>query len=199
MPDGPQPTIGLRERKKAKTRAAIREHAMRLFREQGYADTTVDQIADAAEVSPSTFFRYFPTKEDVVLGDDYDELWVEAFRAQPAELSPIRAIRASMHAVFGDLPPEAMQREKERIRLLKEVPELRASSMDNYMKSMTMIAEILAERIGRPADDFPVQVFAGALVGVALATMQGVINHPEDSFMGLLDRGFELLEAGLPL
>src|SRR5215475_11617890 len=67
-PAGPRP--GLRERKKARTRAAIREHAFRLFRAQGYDATTVEQIAEAAEVSPSTFFRYFPTKEDVVGQDD---------------------------------------------------------------------------------------------------------------------------------
>lgn len=172
---------------------------MRLFHEQGYADTTVDQIAEAAEVSPSTFFRYFPTKEDVVLTDDYDEAMVAAFRAQPADLSPIAAIRAAMRAVFGQLPAEAIRREQERMLLVKAVPELRAAALDDYLQSMTLLAGILAERIGRPPDDFAVQVFAGALVGVALATMQATVDGPVDNFAELLDEGFALLEAGLPI
>src|SRR5689334_13716823 len=101
-----QPKLGLRERKKAKTRAAIQEHALRLFRKQGYEETTVEQIADAAEVSPSTFFRYFPTKEDVVLYDAFDPLLIEAFRAQPPELTPTKALRASIREVFGSLSAE---------------------------------------------------------------------------------------------
>jgi AcrR family transcriptional regulator len=84
---------GLRERKKAKTRRTIQEHALRLFAEQGYEATTVDQIAEAAEISPSTFFRYFATKEDVVIEDDYDPLLIRAFIAQPASLSPVAAFR----------------------------------------------------------------------------------------------------------
>ena len=79
--------VGLRERKKAKTRAAIRAHGMRLFAEQGYAATTVDQIAEAAEVSQSTFFRYFPTKEDLVLTDEYDPAIVAAMRAMPPAMN----------------------------------------------------------------------------------------------------------------
>ena len=81
----------LRERKKAKTRAAIQQEAMRLFRERGYDGATVEDIAEAAEVSPSTFFRYFPTKEDVVLRDDYDELLLEIFLKLPPDLTPLQA------------------------------------------------------------------------------------------------------------
>src|ERR1700756_2954703 len=82
----------LRERKKARTRASLREHALRLFREQGYQATTVEQIAAAAEVLPSTFFRYFPTKEDLVLQDDMDTRLLDAFARQPTGLGVIAAI-----------------------------------------------------------------------------------------------------------
>src|SRR6201999_2191851 len=92
---------GLRERKKARTRASLREHALRLFREQGYQATTVEQIAAAAEVSPSTFFRYFPTKEDVVLQDDMDSRMIEALARQPADLAPIAAVRAALQQAWG--------------------------------------------------------------------------------------------------
>src|SRR5580692_4456176 len=95
------PLDGLRERKKARTRASIREHALRLFREQGYQATTVEQIAEAAEVSQSTFFRYFPTKEDVVLRDDFELRIFEAFERQPPQLSPIAAIRAAVREVLA--------------------------------------------------------------------------------------------------
>ncbi len=109
---------GLRERKKAKTHAAIQEHAMRLFAEQGYEATTVEQIAAAAEVSPSTLFRYFPTKQDIVLHDALDPLLFAAFGEQPPELSPIQALRASMAAVFSGLTPEDLALEYERQELI---------------------------------------------------------------------------------
>src|ERR1700742_2995501 len=97
---------GLRERKKARTRATIRQEALRLFREQGYQATTVEQIAAAAEISPSTFFRYLPTKEAVVLQDDREPGLVEAIEQHPGELGMVAAIRASMQAVSASLTEE---------------------------------------------------------------------------------------------
>jgi len=160
---------GLRERKKAKTRAAIRDHAMRLFEEQGYAATTVDQIAEAAEVSQSTFFRYFPTKEDVILADDYDPMIVAAIKAQPPGTSPVRALVSAMREVFLNLSPEEWESERKRQRIYQTVPELRAAAMNQTVSAIEMLAAALADRDGMPHDDRKYRVIAGALVGVVLA------------------------------
>ncbi|MCU7730489.1 TetR family transcriptional regulator [Actinoplanes sp. KI2] len=160
---------GLRERKKAKTRAAIRDHAMRLFEEQGYAATTVDQIAEAAEVSQSTFFRYFPTKEDVILIDDYDPLIVAAIKAQPPGTPPVRALVNAMREVFLNLGPDEWESERRRQKIYQTVPELRARAMHQTVSAIDMLAAALAEREGLPPDDRKSRVVAGALIGVVLA------------------------------
>src|SRR6516225_3488116 len=108
MPSDNQP-LGLRERKKIKTRQAIRREAFRLFDANGYAATTVEQIADAADVSPSTFFRYFPSKETLLLADDLDPLILAAFEAQPPDLSLIQAFRRAYVAVMAHLPSDQLE------------------------------------------------------------------------------------------
>ena len=96
-------SLGLRERKKEKARAAIQLHTLRLFREQGYEATTVRQIAEAAELSESTFFRYFASKEDVLRWDELDPLILEVFKEQPAGTGPIRALRTAFHTILTGL------------------------------------------------------------------------------------------------
>jgi AcrR family transcriptional regulator len=160
---------GLRERKKARTRASLREHALRLFREQGYQATTVEQIAAAAEVSPSTFFRYFPTKEDVVLQDDMDVRMVEAFARQPRELTPIAAVRGAMLETWNSFTPAEWEQLREGGRLSMDVPEIRARTMNEFARLINVFAEAIAGRTGRRPDDVRVRVLAGAVIGVMMS------------------------------
>jgi AcrR family transcriptional regulator len=194
---------GLRERKKARTRAAIREHALRLFNEQGYEATTVEQIAEAAEVSPSTFFRYFPTKEDVVLQDDFDLLAIEAFEQQPAHLSPIAAFRAAAKAAVGTLGEEDLAKFAETARLTLSVPEVRARSIDELARTIGVIAEAMARRTGRDPADPAVRNLAGAIVGVVIAATMPWTDWTGDSggadLFARIDAALAHLEAGLPL
>ena len=142
---------GLRERKKARTRAAIREHALRLFREQGYTATTVEQIAAAAEVSPATFFRYFPTKEDVVLQDDFDLVTMETLEAQPPGLGPIAAFRAAAAQVLQQHDRRGPGEVRAGHELIAQVPEIRARALDEFARTIDQIATPLAARAGRSA------------------------------------------------
>jgi AcrR family transcriptional regulator len=190
---------GLRELKKARTRTAIQRHALRLIREQGYAATTVEQIAQAAEVSPSTFFRYFPTKEDVVLYDAFDPYLVEALRTVPLDVPPIRAIREALRAVLAEIPPEQREVERERGRLAFSVPELRARLVVDMQESLGLTAQLIAERTGHDPRDFEVRTLTGAMMGVMLASMSDAIDDPDVDYLELADRALAHLEQGLPL
>ena len=200
MLDADRP-VGLRERKKAKTRAAIREHALRLFREHGYGGTTVEQIAEAAEVSPATFYRYLPTKEDVVLQDDFDVLAMDAFEAQPAGISAIAAMRAVIAQMSASLTPEELDRFRETTELTLTIPEVRARALDEFTRTIQVMAEALARRAGRPADDFAARNLAGAITGVIMSAVLPTLptkSEPADLFASI-DAALAHLEAGLPL
>ena len=204
----PEPTrpVGLRERKKAKTRAAVRAQAIRMFAEQGYAATTVEQIAEAAEISPSTFFGYFASKEMVIVADEYDQVILDAFRNQPAETPPIRAFRNSVKAAMALIPRTAAEEQQEYTRrvLTQTVPELRSAMLEQYSVSLDELAEIIAQRTGHTNSDLRVRVVAGALIGVGMAVMmESWGGGPEpaglDAYLARFDQGMDLLERGLPL
>jgi AcrR family transcriptional regulator len=194
---------GLRERKKARTRASLREHALRLFREQGYQATTVEQIAAAAEVSPSTFFRYFPTKEDVVLQDDMDIRLMAAFEQQSPGLGPIAAVRAAVRQMFDSYTGADLDLLRESTRLSMTVPEIRARALDEFARAIGAMAETVAKRAGRPPDDLAVRTVAGAIMGVVMSiTMPWdgwSEGHGFEDTFGRIDEALALLQAGLPL
>jgi AcrR family transcriptional regulator len=193
---------GLRERKKARTRASLREHALRLFREQGYQATTIEQISAAAEVSPSTFFRYYPTKEDLVLQDEFDARVFEAFERQPLDVPPIAAIRTAMREGIGTLTPAEMEELALTSKLQHEVPEIRARSLEDFNRTIRKMSESVARRTGRSADDVAVRALTGAVFGVIMTVTlfgePGELGVGPDMFERM-DAGLALLEAGLPL
>ncbi|MFI0943063.1 TetR family transcriptional regulator [Streptomyces sp. NPDC021020] len=197
-PAPPEPS--LRERKKQRTLATIRREAFRLFAAQGYEGTTVEQIAAAAEVSPSTFFRYFPTKEDVVLDDDYDSALADALRARPPGEPVLDSLRIALTDSLGRLMEADRDELLLRTRLGFTDPALRARSWDEFIRSQDSVAEVIAERTGRPADDLDVRCTAAALMAVATAVGRHWVEHDgEVDLVPLYDRQFALLSAGLRL
>lgn len=189
---------GLRERKKQRTREAIQDHALRLYQEQGYAATTTEQIAAAAEVSPSTFFRYFPTKPDTVLYDRLDPIFMDALLAQPSDLPLLLATRKAMHDVLVSLSGEEWSLEMTRMRLVAEVPELRAASVQQVETTIPMFAHAVATRTGRDPDDPVVVFWLGAVIGSVLAAFFAAVSRDAD-LIESIDDAFTFLEAGLPL
>jgi AcrR family transcriptional regulator len=115
----------------------------------GYEATTIDQIAAAAEIYASTFFRYFPSKEDVVIQDPYDEMLLEGLLHAPPELSPIAAIRMTLRRAFAEMGPAEQAKVLERTRLTMAVPALRAKSLENFLNTLAILREGLSARTGR--------------------------------------------------
>ncbi|MFI6876036.1 TetR family transcriptional regulator [Streptomyces sp. NPDC050400] len=188
---------GLRERKKQQTRQRIREEAYRLFAERGYEATTVDEIAAAADISPSTFFRYFPSKEDVVTQDEYDPALAEALRARPADEPTVEAIRAALVGPLGELLDGDREQLLLRTRITFTDPEIRARSVAEQERSEAVLAEVIAERSGRDAHDLEVKCAAAAIIAVFTTLMRHwVEGDGKEDLLALYDRHLQLLSRG---
>ncbi|WP_329135898.1 TetR family transcriptional regulator [Streptomyces sp. NBC_01476] len=198
---GPKLPTGLRERKKVQTRIAIRAAAYRLFAEQGYDATPVDQIAAAADVSPSTVFRYFPTKEDIVLTDEYDDEMATLLRARPLDEQPLAAVRNMMHEALGRVLDDQAGRAEliQREKLIRDVPAIRARSHESMSATGRLLADVIAERTGRPTDDLGVRVFIAAVFGVLHETTMYWVEHgrEEEDLLPLLDEALGMVGNGL--
>lgn len=193
-----RPKPGLRERKKAQTRALIQRHALRLFAEQGYRATRIEQIITAADVSEATLFRYFPTKEDLVLLDEYP-LIIEALQSQPPEVSPIAALRMAVASVLAGWSDRERAEQQQRLALVMSVPELRAKMLEQFLQTTGVLAEAIAERAHRKSDDFAVRIVAGAVMGALLAGFDAVAANPYADLGALVDEALAHLESGLTL
>jgi len=187
----------MRERKKGETRARLQEVALNLFEKNGYAGTTVEQIARGADVSFRTFFRYFPSKEDLVLFDAYDSPLASAIMTSPKTVGAIQAIRDAVIETYGKLSPVQRSLAQVRHELIMKEPELRMRYLARTMEEMTIIERAIADRSGSRTDDMAIQTMAGAIIGVSISILFGTIRSREfrlSAYLTSLDKGLMQLE-----
>ncbi len=190
---------GLRERKKAATRKAIHDGAIRLFGEQGFAGTTIDQIAEAADVSRATVFHYFPTKESIVFGDAPQAIAALAALLEDApEVVP--AVREWLRGLTGWIEPDLqLQR-----RLAREVPDIAAHRLRVLDGIEDVVAEALTRELGAGAE-LAARLAAAALIAgfdvvedaaVERMASEGRALEPAE-IDALLDRAVAFARAGI--
>ncbi|WP_067173573.1 TetR/AcrR family transcriptional regulator [Microtetraspora niveoalba] len=192
-------TVGLRERKKAETRQAVHEAAMRLTVEFGLDNVTVEAIADAANISRRTFSNYFAGKEDALLYGEQRRVWslVTAFRERPAEESAWQALLNAMRSLYEEMG-EPNREWALQTRLAKQHPSLLARQMANHVRVERELAQAIAVREGTEPDASRPRVLAAAyLTGLRIASniwIEGQQSGSGDSGLpSLLDLAEEVL------
>lgn len=192
---------GLRERKKRKTMRHIRDMAFDLFEDHGFDAVTVERIADVAEVSPSSIYRYFHTKEGIVLWNPNRDTALVSLFAESSHGQPLlEAVRHALTHYFANGDDWSEGPERRRLHLLLTEPAIKAAAVSRAAEAIDALSAQLAARSGTSATDFRVQVTTGALMGAVLSAVRAW--HAEgatEPLPDLLDRTLATLQGGLDL
>ncbi|WP_051580922.1 TetR family transcriptional regulator [Pseudonocardia acaciae] len=191
--------MSLRERKKRRTRAELQRHALRLFRDRGYAETTVDDIAAAAEVSRSTFFRYFGTKEDVLLFDNVEPAMRRMMAEVPEGTPLLQALRGVLRDSFASLDDEARDIEEVRMELALTVPAIAAILRERDAWGIEQYTGMIAAATDREPDDPDVLLFSAIVLGARHAARARLDAGRAERYLDELDAMLGRLDAGVPL
>jgi AcrR family transcriptional regulator len=189
----------LRERKKAETRDALVNAALRLADERGLDHVTVDDIADAAGVSPRTFFNYFPSKEDAIVGSSpaFTASVVAALRERPESEAPLDSVRAAVHTSADHLEAEpdawfVRRRLAERHPSLAVLHSARLAGVEREL-----VVEIARRtRLDPDTDTYPAAMVGAALAAARVALAVWGARARRGSLPALFDEVFDQLGAG---
>lgn len=191
---------GLRERHRKRTAADLEEAALALFCEKGFDAVTIDDIAAAADVSRRTFFRYYASKEDVILSDHpkrLDELQA-ALNLRPADEPALTALRQAILSLAGSYE-EQRDHMLRRFRLVTETPALEARSLCLQRNWETSVTAMLAERMGvDPSKDLrPGTVAATTMAAMRVATANWLAGGGQGDLPAIVAAALDLLDGGL--
>jgi AcrR family transcriptional regulator len=189
----------LSERRRRLMREELGRIAVRLFAEHGFDNVTVDEIAAAAGTSPRTFFRYFATKDEIVL--DYErrlqERLLEALRSRPMTEGPVEALRQAYIAT-SRVEPADRQRVLQLGRILEAAPALRARASGERLAEDRAVAENIAERLRTRARDARVRVIVAAMGAVSATEFRAWVDSGgKGDPAERISEALTLLEAGL--
>jgi AcrR family transcriptional regulator len=196
----PSLTGGLRERKRLATMRRVQDVALNLFESEGFDAVTVERIAASADVSPSSVYRHFGTKEQIVLWDEHDHIWSPQGRVDFTVHAPLDAIHSGVEALVTSAFEADETRLRRRVRLVMEEPSVEAASALEAYRAAEEFGAAISEALGRPHGDLQVQLFSHAVVGAIVGgfhhwyesgfevPLADIIERVSSSF----DRGFGL-------
>jgi AcrR family transcriptional regulator len=192
-------TTGLRERKKLRTRHALGAAALELAVRHGLDGVTVEQIAEAADVSPRTFFNYFSSKEEAVVAADVERARATAERlaARPADEPVLTSVRAVVREMVDGADARARDWVRQ-VRLVRANPALVPHQLAAYAAIEAQLAAVIAERTGLRAHDlYPALTAAAVMSATRTATTRWLASDGATDLVTWLDEALDLLEAGL--
>jgi len=175
------------------THEQIERVALALFVEQGFEETTVDEIAAAVGVGRRTIFRYFPSKNDMVWGE-FDQV-IERLRThldEGDELTLAEALRRAA-VLSNEYPEEQLPELRRRLTLITSAPSLQANSMLRYAAWRGAVAEWAAARLGQRPDDLVPEAISQAALGASMAAFTRWVGHPREDLGTLLDQAYGVL------
>lgn len=196
VPAGPAAARG--GRPSATSREELERLALALFAERGFDATTVDDLARAAGVGRRTFFRYYPSKNDVVWGDFDAQLTglADALAATPSEVGLADALRLAI-VDFNSVPVEELPFHRVRMSLILRVPALQAHSTLRYAQWRAVVAAFAGERLGERPDALRPQVIGHATLGAAVAAYERWLSGDGRPHTELLDAAVRQLAPTL--
>ncbi len=198
--DNSPPIPSRRERKKLQTRRSIRDNALRLFADQGFDQTTIQDITDAADVAQRTFFLHFASKEDVLLADSIErgDAFREALAAQPPDASPLESVRGALHALLGGGGLDADELML-RARLMEEAPSVLARNLEQYTAFEQLIGADAAARLDQDPyrDTYPVLLGATVMTALRVAISLWYRQGGGGDLAQIVDNALLHLERGL--
>jgi mycofactocin system transcriptional regulator len=176
------------------SREELEETAFGLFAARGFEATTVDEIAAAAGIGRRTFFRYFPSKNDIPWGAFEHELerMRTRLRAVPADVPVMDAIREAL-VDFNRVDPAVVPMHRRRMELILRVPTLFAHSTLRFTAWREVVAEFVALRTGQRPGQLAPQAIAHAVLGVSVAAYEHWLDDPAADLCELLDRAMRQL------